>query len=217
MKRLRVVMPWLGASGLLLSGCSSFRVEMGRPLSAKAGEFAPQASVAAVLQHAGPPDRVSALPGGFAFLYEFSRVKEFQLGISVDVSFLRYFKFVRAWNRLDQEVLLLTFDAQGLLLGAGSTQWTDKLGDGSAVQFVVQVMSLSDVSKVLASADAQVWGKSLLQPLPAALNSANSLRTGEHGLQQRIAPEYAGQQTLEMAKPKTEKEKKEAKKAKNIR
>src|SRR5258705_9222349 len=102
-------------------------------------------------------------------------------------------------------------------LGAGSRQWTDKFGDGTAVQFLVQVMSLSDVSKILTSTDAQMWGKWLLQPLPVTLNSANSLRTGEHGLQQRVAPEYAGQQTLEMAKPMTEKEKKRAKKAKNIR
>jgi len=211
------IIPWVGASLLVLSGCSSFRVEMGRPLSVKASEFEPQASVETVLRQAGPPDRVSALPGGFAFLYEFSRVKEFQLGISVDVSFLRYFKFVHAWNRLDQEVLLLTFDDRGLLLGAGTGQWTDKLGDGSAVQFLVQVMSLSDVSRILSSADAQFWAKWLLQPLPVTLNSANSLRTGAHGLQQRVAPEYAGQQTLEMAKPKTEKEKKRARKAKTVR
>jgi len=43
------------------------------------------------------------------------------------------------------------------------------------------------------------------------LNSAQSLRNGQHGFQQRIAPEYAGQQTLEMTKPKTEREKKKIK------
>jgi hypothetical protein len=38
------------------------------------------------------------------------------------------------------------------------------------------------------------------------LNSGRNLRTGEHGLQ-RVAPTYGGQQTLEMMRPKTEKEK----------
>jgi hypothetical protein len=52
----------------------------------------------------------------------------------------------------------------------------------------------------------------MLQPPPVALNSAQSLRTGQNGLEQRLAPAYAGQHTLEMPTPKTEKEKKRLKK-----
>jgi hypothetical protein len=37
------------------------------------------------------------------------------------------------------------------------------------------------------------------------LNAEQNLRIGEHGLQQRIAPAYAGQNTLEMAKPMSKK------------
>ena len=83
---------------------------------------------------------------------------------------------------------------------------------GSAVQILFVSISLSDVSKILRPADAHNWGKQLVQPLPIGLNSAQSLRNGEHGLQLRISPDYVGQQTLEMTKPKTEKEKKRIKK-----
>jgi hypothetical protein len=74
-------------------------------------------------------------------------------------------------------------------------------------------MSLSDLSRFLRPADAHSWGQALLEPAPIALNSAQSLRTGDHGVrQQRMTPDYAGQHTLEMAKPKTEKERRRIKK-----
>jgi hypothetical protein len=186
---------------------------MGQPLTGRPDEFTEgRTRVEAVVRELGPPNQASRLPDGFAFLYEYSRVSEFQFGISVDISFLRWIKFVKAWNSLNQQSLILTFDDQGVLRSAGLAAWQEGLGGGSAAQIVFAVISLSDVSDILQPADAHSWGKLLLQPLPVALNSAQSLRVGEHGLQQRIAPDYAGQHTLEMTNPKTEKEKKRIKK-----
>jgi hypothetical protein len=201
-----------GVALLFLSACSSFRTEMGPPVQGRPSEFTNgQTRVETVLRKMGPPDCVTRLPEGFAFLYEHSIVSEFQLGISVNYSFLRYFKFIHAWNRLDEEAVLLTFDDDGILRTASSSEWREDLGGGTAAQFLVSVMSLSDISKILRPADAHRWGEELLQPAPVALNSAQSLRSGAHGLQQRISPDYVGQQTLEMTKPKTEKEKKRIK------
>ncbi len=107
---------------------------------------------------------------------------------------------------------MLTFDEQGVLRGLGSGNWQESLGGGGGVQLLFMVMSFSDVSDFLRPAEAHAWGKTLLQLPPVALNSPQSLRSGEHGLQQRIAPDYAGQHTLEMTQPKTEKEKKRIKK-----
>jgi hypothetical protein len=195
------------------SGCSYFRTEMGQPLPAKANEFAEgRTHVETVIHDLGPPNQATRLPDGFAFLYEYTRVTEFQLGISANISFLRWFKFVKAWNRLNQESLVLVFDNQGVLRAAGPGRWEESLGGGSAMQILFAVLSLSDVSEILRPADAHSWGENLLQPLPIALNSDQNLRTGEHGLELRIAPHYAGQTTLEMYKPKTEKEKKRIKK-----
>jgi hypothetical protein len=196
-----------------IAGCSSFRTEMGRPLPAEGKKFAEgKTQVEDVVSELGPPNLASRLPDGFAFLYEYSRISEFQLGLSLNLPVVHWFKFLKAWNHIDQESLLLTFDDRGVLRGAGSKNWQESLGGGTGVQFLFQVMSFSDVSEFLRPAEPHSWGDTLLQPLPVALNNGQTLRTGEHGLQQRIAPDYAGQHTLEMSKPKTEKEKRKIKK-----
>jgi hypothetical protein len=199
---------------VLATGCSSFRTEMGQHLAANAsGLVEGQSHAETVVQQLGPPDSATRLPQGFAFLYEHSVMREFQLGISVNYSIFRYIKFIHAWNSLDQEVILLSFDNHGVLQHAGSKHWKEDLGGGNAMQFVLTVMSLSDVSKFLRPADAHSWGTALLDPLPIALNSGQSLRNGEHGLrQQRLSPDYVGQHTLEMSKPKGEKERRRIKK-----
>jgi hypothetical protein len=198
---------------LLLTGCSYFRTEMGQPLSANSSSFTEgQTRVDAVVRQLGPPNRTTRLPDGVAFLYEYSRMSEFQLGIGLNLPVIRWFKFLKAWNNIEQQNLLLTFDNQGMLRSAGSGNWQEGLGGGTGVQFLFMVMSFSDVSKFLHPADAHDWGEMLLQRPPIALNSGQSMRSGQHGLQQRIAPEYAGQHTLEMTEPKTEKEKRKIKK-----
>ena len=211
-KQRRLLLLFIALTALC-SGCSYFRTEMGHPLPAKANEFAEgRTHVETVVHDLGPPNQATRLPDGFAFQYEYTRVTEFQFGISANVSILKWFKFVKAWNRLNQESLVLTFDNQGVLRAAGPGRWEESLGGGGAVQFLFAVLSLSDVSEILRPADAHSWGETLLQPLPIALNSDQSLRNGEHGLELRIAPNYAGQHTLEMYKPRTEKEKKRIKK-----
>jgi hypothetical protein len=198
---------------LVVTGCSSFHTEMGAPMPATAPGFAEgQTRVESVVHKLGPPTQVSRTPDGFAFLYEHSTVDEFQLGISMDIAFLRFFKFVKAWNGLNEEVVLMTFDDRGVLQSIGRKEWNESLGGGSAAQLVFAVASLSDASRIVRPADAHSWGAWLLQPLPVALNSGQNLRTGEHGLQQRSAPDFAGQQTLEMPGLKTSKEIKKAKK-----
>jgi hypothetical protein len=209
----RLGLPALLASLACGPGCSSFRTQMGHPLTTDTEQFAEgESRVEDVVRQFGPPSQASQLTPGFVFLYEYSAIREFQLGFSVNVPILRYFKFIRAWNHLDQQALVLTFDDQGVLRGAGGGRWKESLGGGSAAQPVFVSISLSDVSRILRPADTHDWGESLLKPLPVALNSAQSLRSGEHGLQLRIAPARVGQQTLEMERQKNEKQKKRIKK-----
>jgi hypothetical protein len=202
----------ISAALFFATGCSSFRTDMGHPLSGSVQNYTNgQTHLQTVLDNMGPPNAATKLPDGFAFLYEYTRINEFQLGISVNVSVLRYFKFLHAWNSLEREVMLVTFDKQGTVRNATMRTWKGSLGGGSAVQVIVNVMSLSDVAQFLQPADANNWGDRLLQPLPTTLNSAQSLRTGEHGLQLRGPPEFVGQETLEMSVPKTERTKKKIK------
>jgi len=186
---------------------------LGKPLKVEPDQFVEgQTRVETVIHELGPPNRASRTVDGVAFLYEHWVMREFQLGIAVPLPVFEWFKFLKARNYLDQDILLLTFDNQGVLRSAGASKWQEGLGGGTGVQFIFSMMSFSDVSKFLRPADAHNWGQTMLQPLPVALNSAQSLRTGEHGLQQPITPDYAGQHTLEMPKTKTEKEKKKIKK-----
>ena len=197
----------------LLTSCSSFRMEMGAPLPPSPPQFAEGSTrVHAVLRELGPPHEVSRLPAGFVFLYQYSLIKEFQLGVSANKDVFRWLKFIKAWNHLDQQALVLRFDDQGVLRAAGQAVWQESLGGGSAVQLLYSVISLSDISELLHPADAHNWGQHLLQPPPVVLNSRQSLRSGENGLQQRVATDYVGQETLEMAKPKTNKQIKRLKK-----
>src|SRR5262249_35027523 len=200
------------AMPLLLAGCSSFRTEMGQPLPAESSFASGHTRAVEVIHELGPPNRVSRLTDGFAFFYEHSLMTEFQRGIGLNLPVARWFKFVKAWNHLDQQSLLLTFDHQGVLKSSGSGKIEDSLGGGTGVQFLFMVMSFSDVSKFLKPADAHGWGEILLQPPPVALNSAQSLTSGEHGLEMSIAPDFAGQHTMEMIQPKTDREKKKIKK-----
>jgi hypothetical protein len=195
-----------------VAGCSSFKTELGQSFPENRASLAEgQTRIETVLDEFGPPNLVSALPEGVAFLYEHSVIGEFQFGISFNLPVIRYFKFIKARNHLDQDAVLMTFDEQGVLQGIGSGAWEENLGGGTALQLIVMVVSLSNTSELRRRADAHAWGRWLLQPLPVALNSEQTLRTGANGLQQRIAPRYVGQQTLEMPKPQKAKEKKRPK------
>lgn len=193
----------LGAAACMLAGCSSFRTVWGRPLAADVGQFSEGSTrVETVIDTLGPPAQISALPDGFAFLYEHSIVSEFQLGISVNAPLLKWIKFVRASNRLDQDILLMLFDDQGVLQSMDPEAWKEKLGGGGAAQFLFSAISLTDDSALRQLSPQHEWGQYALLRLPVLLNSQQSLRTGQHGLQQRLAPLFAGQATLEMPQPK---------------
>lgn len=188
---------------VVLCGCSSFRTDWGPPIGGQADTFTEGTTrMQTVIHEMGPPTQISALPQGCVFLYEHSVIGEFQFGLSVDYSLLRYLKFVRAWNHLDQSVVVLTFDDRGVLVGKGHKKWREQLGGGGAAQLLFASISLTDLSLRRQRSDLLRWGRSDLQALPIMLNSAQSLRTGENGVhQQHVAPKFAGQHTLEMAKP----------------
>ena len=196
------------AAGCLLTGCSSFRTEWGQPLQADAAHFTEgRTRVETVIEALGPPAQASVLPGGFVFFYEHSIVSEFQIGVSFDAPLLRWIKFVRASNRLDQDILLLVFDEDGVLRSMDPEAWRERLGGGGAAQFLYSSISLTEDSALRQRSPQHSWGREYLQPLPVLLNSGQSLRSGQHGLQQRLAHCYAGQQTLEMVKPKNKQKK----------
>lgn len=195
--------PLLLAAGMLgLTGCSSFRTEVGQPLAQPSAPLvAGETRVASVMHELGPPHAVSALPNGFVFLYEYSRVSEFQWGISLEFLRMPYFKLVKGDSHLTESAQVLTFNEQGVLTAQSSAVWREKLGGGGALQFVISALSLTDTTAFRRQPDALLWGRGLLQQPPETLNAAQDLRSGSNGVQQRIAPVFVGQETLEMTRP----------------
>jgi hypothetical protein len=188
---------------LVSTGCSSIRTEVGRPLPEPPSQLAEGTTrVETVVHELGPPHGVSSLPEGFAFLYEYSRVSEFQFGLSLKFIRLPYFKVIKADSKLSEAAWLFTFDEQGVLRAQGSAAWREKLGGGGALQLIISVLSLTDTTAFRREPDPLTWGRGNLQRPPVTLNSAQDLRLGSNGLQQRIAPVFVGQATLEMTRPK---------------
>lgn len=194
----------------LLTSCSSFRTEVGHPLAQTSTSMIEgETKARTVIHELGPPHAVSSLPEGFAFLYEYSRVNEFQWGINLDVLHLPYFKIIKADSQLSEAAQVFAFDRQGVLRAQGSAAWREKLGSGGALQLIISALSLTDTTAFRRLPDPLLWGRGQLQRPPVTLNSAQNLRSGTQGLQQRIAPVFVGQATLEMSRPKLLKSKRQ--------
>jgi hypothetical protein len=148
----------------------------------------------------GPPHKLSRLGDGFAFLYEHTKLTERQFGFSVDYPVLRVFKAVIGKGEADREVAVFVFDPAGRLRGFEAHAWTEQLGRGSSLQAVVAVVSVVNTGAIGTPPDAHTWGGTLLEPnLSTALNHENSLRSGQHGLEQHGTPARTGQHSLEFA------------------
>jgi hypothetical protein len=205
---VRVFLFGLGLAAL--TGCSSFHTEVGHALPESHAPFVDGATrVETVIEECGPPHAVSALPDGFVFLYEYSLVKEFQWGISLKLLRMPYFKVIKANSKLSESAMILTFDRQGALRAQGEAAWREKLGGGGALQLIISALSLTDTTAFRRLPDPLLWGRSNLQRPSVTLNSAQDLRSGVNGVQQRIAPVFAGQATLEMTRPKPIKNKRQ--------
>jgi hypothetical protein len=200
---IRIAMALLFGSTLFLSGCSIFHTEIGKPLKKPAVPLVQgKTSVRAVVKELGPPHLVSALSNGFVFLYEYHQIREFQWGVSLKALKLPYFKIVKADSRLSESVRILTFDDRGILRAEGSAVWNEKLSAGAALQWIVSAISLTDTTPFLQSSGSISWGRRLLEPLPKVLNSRQNLTDGSHGVEIISSPDFVGQSTLEMVRPR---------------
>ena len=175
-------------------------------LSRRAGEPIPVSDVALqegsttagqVIATLGPPARMSALPHGFAMLYEYIAARERQLGINLDFIGIDWFKIATGSGLAEREALLLVFDDAGTLEASDFQAWTEPVGKGLALQFLIVAMPTVDTRHLWETSAQHLWGRGALEPLPVTLNTGQSIVTGSHGLEMRGTPRSAGQRTLE--------------------
>jgi hypothetical protein len=193
------MMAALAVVALCGSGCASLEKRFGEPLPLERfAEVETGCHYSTILQRFGPPMRMTALPSGMAFQYEYVRIDERQFGITLPGAIGKWLKAVFASADAKVETMLFIFDDEGVLLGADPETYTADAGAGFSMTLIFSIGSLTDTSDYEASADsAMTWGLGLTDPLLVSLNREQNLDTGANGLQLSGTPDAVGQHTLE--------------------
>jgi hypothetical protein len=182
------------------SGCTLSRKKVGQGMVFPAEPY--QVGVTQrddVLAELGPPMKMTILPGGYAFMYESLDTRELQLGFSLPLPVISWFKFIVADADYDHNVLLYMFDKQHTLIAADDEVTHFNLGNTMAVQPVLTVKQLFDTSSVENEViECAQWPAYCLLPLPQTLNRAHSVNVGVAGIEQRGTASSVGQRTTEM-------------------
>ena len=147
----------------------------------------PYADVLAVL---GPPAKLTALPSGFAFLYESTQV--FLRGLSVFIIHPAFKVGVTKEERM-LNAYVVVFNDQGLVVGIGQITKSVPL----SLALAVSLSTRGKGRELTVLAPQHRWGMHMLLPLPKTLNTANDIDAGMYGLEQRGTPIAIGQRTLE--------------------
>ena len=196
----RRVAPLPAMAALLVAGCASLEKQYGDPLSvARFDEIEARAHYSTVLQHLGPPTRLTALAQGMAFQYEYVRIDERQYGLLLPGEIGKWIKAVYGSAEATVDAMVFVFDGGGYLRSADSEVFTADAGGGFSMTLIFSIGSLTDTADYEASADSIVtWGRGLTEPLLLSLNRDQDLETGANGIALPGTPSAVGQHSLEL-------------------
>ncbi|MDF7822882.1 hypothetical protein P4B35_02570 [Pontiellaceae bacterium B12227] len=183
-----------------LSGCSTLYKRVDPGISDQGISFKTyETHFHEVLDAVGPPSRMTACAGGFAFLYEDMLIRELQTGLAGQSGWLQLIKFSVADSRLFRNTAMLHFNDDGILIAKAVAKTTEGLGKAASIQPLLSAEQLVDTSGFEDDgSEPQRWGRDLLRPLPEGLNSAQALDSGLAGLEQSGTTSKIGQHALEM-------------------
>jgi hypothetical protein len=173
---------------LFISSCTRTYIRNDKEIdTAKTHAIQHNTSYADVLAVLGPPAKLTALPSGFAFLYESTQALLRSLSLSV--------YFIKASVTKGDRVLdayVVLFDEHGLVIGHEQRTKSVPL----SLTFSITIPTGGPPKALTILAPQHRWGMSLLQPLPKTLNAASDVDAGLYGLEQRGTPIAVGQRTL---------------------
>lgn len=181
---------------LCLGGCSWNSYRIGAELSPLT-EAQEQATLTSVLAQLGPPLRISSLPEGYVMAWEQWQIVERKLGLSLSYVGADFLTIDWGRARTRGTFLLLSFDEKHHLVDRRYHQWDSDAGGGQGIQALVSVVQVVDVNDLTRPLPQHRWGSFALEQLPATLNRASHLGTGDNGIQQRATPTSVGQHSLE--------------------
>lgn len=200
-KRLKWVCAPFFILMVIWGGCTSISKQVGQELAAKPTDLNVKVYTTHfhdILDTIGPPTQITALPEGFAFLYESLLIREKQIGFSSSKKALSWFKLSFSDADADRLIHIFTFDKRGLLRSHVRSTSHKDIGDGSSLQFIFTVEEMVDTNYLEKDSAQQEWGFSLLKPIPQNLNVNQSLDSGINGFELLGTPTAVGQRTLEM-------------------
>ena len=188
---------------LLLScgGCTILQKEAGQPIQPSVAllEASTDWTVGELLDLLGPPNQISPVGHGSVWLYEKVSLVEKQFGVNLTIGDIKLLKAVVGKGEADREVLVLRLDAEGRLLHHQFSAWSDVLGSGGGIQYILAVTSVSSDGGLFVSEQPGAWGSGLLvSRLPESLNRGSRLGSGLNGVQLKGTPLGAGQHCLEL-------------------
>jgi hypothetical protein len=184
---------------MLLAACSRIPIGAGyeadfvsfdRVLPETAEALTPGAAKDAdVLSALGPPAAITALSGGYAFLYEGGQLRNRGVGANFYQARASY-----AWSAAGFSLAAFVFDDEGQLTAAAVERSDEGTGRGFSIgtQNAVAV----DQLPYILPASQHAWGRQLLDRLPAGLNAGSDPDGGAAGLELRGTSPSVGQRTL---------------------
>jgi hypothetical protein len=177
-------------SAPLGAGYDDGRSAFGEPLLLDEAELeAGRATDSEVLDRLGPPTAITALPEGYAFLYQSGRVRTEGVGINILALRVGY-----AWSMKELELAVFVFDAAGVLVGSAVDHSVVDAGTGFA--FGTQKAEAADHATYLLPLPQHRWGSQFLRSLPVLLNAQSNPDGGSNGLEQHGTTGKVGQRTL---------------------
>lgn len=183
----------------LTAGCTQWHYDLGHPLTPETHPDPRRTTtLARVLSDLGPPQRVSAISNGYVLAWEFWRIKEEKIGLSLGLVGTDLLSVDWGQARIKGEFLLVTFNRQHLVTSSTFGNWDNSGGTGAALQPPLGPFSVVDVDDLVTRMPHHQWGGSLLKPIPQAINSGSRPDMGQAGIQQRGTPSGTGQQSLEI-------------------
>ena len=198
MRKHAILVPLLLLLAFSLSGCTQWRYELGTRLSPEMLPAIDQDLLLAdVLARLGPPQRVSQAGGGYVLAWEFWKINEDTLGLSLGAMGADLLSVDWGDAHMHGEFLLVTFDRQHRVTGRTFARWSNDAGGGQAIQPMLGLVSLVDVEDMVDHMPHHQWGATLLAPIPQAINRNSRPDTGQNGIQRRGTPTGTGQQSLE--------------------
>ena len=188
------------AAVCLLAGCTTMTYQYGTETISPDDVPDPGQSrgLTDVLAELGPPNRLSATPGGYVLAWESWYIERTKLGLSLMPLGVDLISIGSGNALIQGEYLVLHFSSDHTLVASGYGSSDGNAVEGQGVQPLFSFVDTADVDDMTGPMPHHHWGGFMLNRLPLTINADSHLDAGQNGIQQRGTPAGVGQHSSEM-------------------